>query len=63
MGIPLEKIITFDENVYEMTSVAILESQKLADNLHFLNEKPKEKIVTQSIINTMNKEVDYTSEK
>jgi len=63
MGIPLDKIITFDKNVYEMTSVAIVESQKLADDLQFSREKQKEKIVTQAIINTMNDEVEYTREK
>ncbi len=65
MGIPLDKIITFDQNVYEMTSVAILEAKRLASE-SILDEHqapPKEKLVSQALTSTMENKVEYLREE
>lgn len=62
MGIPLDKIVTFDNNVYELTTVAIMEAQKLASRLPYQEDRPEEKLVSQALINTMADEVEYIRE-
>jgi hypothetical protein len=64
MSIPLDKIITFENNVYEMTSVAIMEAQRLANRLPFESDKTqKEKLVSQAIASTLEDEVEYLREE
>lgn len=62
MGIPLDQIITFEDNVYELTSIAILEAQKLAIEAGRNNVKSNEKLVSQALTRTMNNEVEIEKE-
>lgn len=63
MAIPLDKIITFNDNVYEMTSVAIMQASKLANQLPFEQQATKEKLVSQAISDTLYNEVEYIGEE
>lgn len=62
MAIPLDKLIDSEDNVYELTCVAIKEAQIVAtdkDRVEKLEEE-KEKIVSSVLSKVLNKEVEYT---
>lgn len=63
MSIPLDKLIDSEENVYEMTCVAIKEAAIVAadkDKVEALDEN-KEKIVSSVLTRVLNNEIEYTS--
>lgn len=64
MSIPLDKIITYNENVYEMTSVAILEAQYLAGKASQTTEKqPDEKLVSKALNETLDGNVVFAHQE
>lgn len=62
MSIPLDKLIDNEENVYEMTCVAIKEAAIVAadkDKVEALDAN-KEKIVSSVLSKVLNNEIEYT---
>lgn len=62
MSIPLDKLIDTEENIYEMTCVAIKEAAIVSadkDQVEALDEK-KEKIVSTVLTKVLNDEIEYT---
>ncbi|MCR4675816.1 MAG: hypothetical protein K5634_01135 [Sphaerochaetaceae bacterium] len=62
MAIPLDKLIDSEDNVYELTCVAIKEAQIIAadkERVEKLDEQ-KEKIVSSVLTKVLNKEIEYT---
>lgn len=62
MSIPLDKLIDTEENVYEMTCVAIKEAAIVASNPDAMEELENrhEKVVSSVLEKVLNKEVEYT---
>ncbi len=63
MAIPLDKIITNTENVYEKTSIAILEASKmsrLAAKSHTVSD---EKITSMALTRAMDNEVELANDE
>lgn len=63
MSIPLDKIITYNENVYEMTSVAILEAQYLAGRASLSDERSAEKLVSKALNETLDGKVVFAHQE
>lgn len=63
MSIPLDKIINYKENVYELTSVAILDAQRLANRIARKKESLDDKVVSKALTKTLNNEVEYTRQE
>lgn len=62
MSIPLDKLIDTEENVYEMTCVAIKEAAIMAADKDAVEalEESKEKIVSTVLTKVLNNEIEYT---
>lgn len=63
MSIPLDKIINYKDNVYELTSVAILDAQRLANRIARKKESIDDKVVSKALTKTLNDEVEYTRQE
>ncbi|MCQ2397838.1 MAG: hypothetical protein MJ052_00850 [Sphaerochaetaceae bacterium] len=62
MSIPLDKLVDTEENVYQMTCVAIKEAAIIASNPEAVEELDSrhEKIVSSVLDKVLNKEIEYT---
>jgi DNA-directed RNA polymerase subunit omega len=63
MSIPLEKLITNDENVYELTCAAIKRATQLTITGDEEVERNNGKVVPTAIAQILNKKVEYRIEE
>ena len=62
MSIPLDKLIDTEDNIYELTCVAIKEAAIVSSDKEKVEEleEKQEKIVSAALGKVLNKEVEYT---
>lgn len=62
MSIPLDKLIDTENNVYEMTCVAIKEAAILSEDVNRIEEldNKHEKVVSAALSMVLDNEVEYT---
>lgn len=61
MSIPLDQIISNTDNIYEKTTIAILEAKRIAKEQMVTGDTSDEKIAIEALNHAMNNEVELAT--